>query len=138
LQNFLKGFDYLKTRKESNGNFGCVGFCWGRSISQSNSSTFFFSKKLPLHFMEGNQKPEEVSKIKGAVQLHYGGLDTRINEGIPAYEEALKKANIPYELYMYEGQNHAFHNDTSAARYNEAAAKLAWQRTIDFWKKYLQ
>jgi carboxymethylenebutenolidase len=137
LQNFLKGFDYLKTRKESNGNFGCVGFCWGGALA-NQIAVHSSLVKASVAFYGRQPKPEEVSKIKGAVQLHYGGLDTRINEGIPAYEEALKKANIPYELYMYEGQNHAFHNDTSAARYNEAAAKLAWQRTIDFWKKYLQ
>jgi len=71
------------------------------------------------------------------VQLHYGALDERINAGIAAYEEALKKNNIKYELYMYEGANHAFHNDTAPTRYNEAAAKLAWERTLDFWKKYL-
>jgi carboxymethylenebutenolidase len=80
---------------------------------------------------------EDVQKIKGAVQLHYGELDERINAGIPAYEEVLKKNNIPYELYIYPGVNHAFHNDTSPARYNEAAATLAWQRTLDFYAKHL-
>ena len=79
-----------------------------------------------------------MSKIKAAVQLHYGSLDERVNAGIPAYEEALKKNNIAYELYMYENVNHAFHNDTAPARYNEAAAKLAWQRTIEFFKKHVK
>jgi carboxymethylenebutenolidase len=85
------------------------------------------------------RQPEaaDVPKIKAAVQLHYAGLDERINAGIPAYEAAVKANNIPYELYLYEGVNHAFHNDTSAARYNEAAAKLAWERTLAFWKKHL-
>jgi carboxymethylenebutenolidase len=72
------------------------------------------------------------------VQLHYGGLDERVNAGIPAYEEALKKNNTRYELYIYEVVNHAFHNDTSAARYNEAAAKLAWSRTLDFFEKHVK
>ncbi|MGZ5287760.1 MAG: dienelactone hydrolase family protein, partial [Flavisolibacter sp.] len=68
----------------------------------------------------------------------YGGLDTRINEGMAAYEEALKKNNITYEQYVYEGVNHAFHNDTSSSRYNEKAAKLAWQRTMDFFDRHLK
>ena len=76
-------------------------------------------------------------KIKAAVQLHYAGLDERINAGIAVYEQALKAAGTSYELYMYENVNHAFHNDTSAARYNETAARLAWQRTMDFFKKHL-
>ena len=70
--------------------------------------------------------------------MHYGSLDENVNKGIPAYEEALKANKITYELYMYEGAQHAFHNDTSPARYNEAAAKLAWQRTLEFYTKYLK
>jgi carboxymethylenebutenolidase len=80
---------------------------------------------------------EEVPKIKAALQLHYAGKDERINAGIPAYEEALKAAKVSYELHMYPDVDHAFHNDTSTARYNEAAAKLAWGRTLEFFKKYL-
>jgi carboxymethylenebutenolidase len=79
----------------------------------------------------------DVPKIKGALQLHYAGNDERINAGIPAYEEALKAAKVDYELYTYPGVDHAFHNDTSTARYNEAAAKLAWDRTLQFWKAKL-
>ncbi len=78
------------------------------------------------------------AKIKGAVQLHYGGLDERVNAGIPPYDAALKSAGIPYELYLYEGANHAFHNDTAPTRYNKAAAELAWQRTIGFFEKTLK
>jgi carboxymethylenebutenolidase len=81
---------------------------------------------------------EDVPKIKAAVQLHYAGEDERVNAGMVAYEEALKKDNIRYEQYLYEGMQHAFHNDTSAARYNEAAAKLAWSRTLAFFEKYLK
>ena len=93
--------------------------------------------KAAVSFYGSQPKTEDVPKIKAAVQLHYAGLDERINAGIAAYEQALKNAGITYELYRYEGVNHAFHNDTSAARYNEAAAKLAWKRTLDFYKKYL-
>lgn len=137
LNNFLKGFDYLKSRNDSNGKMGCVGFCWGGGVA-NQIAVSSPDVKACVAFYGRQPKTEDVAKIKAAVQLHYAGLDTRINEGIPAYEEALKKANVQYELYMYEGQNHAFHNDTSAARYNETAAKLAWQRTIDFWTKYLK
>jgi carboxymethylenebutenolidase len=80
----------------------------------------------------------EVANIKAAIQLHYGALDERVNAGIVEYEEALKKNKVLYELYMYEGANHAFHNDTAPTRYNEAAAKLAWQRTMTFFTKYLK
>ena len=85
------------------------------------------------------RQPElsDVPKIKSAVQLHYAGLDTRINEGKDAYVEALNKAGVKNEVYVYPEVQHAFHNDTSAARYNEAAAKLAWGRTIGFFEKYL-
>jgi carboxymethylenebutenolidase len=80
----------------------------------------------------------DVPKIKAAIQLHYAGLDERINAGKDAYVDALKRNNIPYEVYVYEGMNHAFHNDTAPTRYNEAAAKLAWQRTLDFFAKYVK
>jgi carboxymethylenebutenolidase len=137
LQNFIKGFEYIKTRKDSNGAFGCVGFCWGGALS-NQLAVNMPDLKAAVAFYGRQADAADVPKIKSAVQLHYGGLDERINAGIPAYEEALKKAGVRYELYIYEGANHAFHNDTSTARYNEAAAKLAWQRTLDFYKKYLQ
>jgi carboxymethylenebutenolidase len=82
-------------------------------------------------------KAEDVPKIKSAVMLHYGGLDERVNAGIPAYEAALKENKINYNLYVYEGVNHAFNNKTAPTRYNEAAAKLAWGRTIGLFKEKL-
>ena len=137
LQNFIKGFDYLQTRKDYNGKAGCVGFCWGGGLS-NDLAVNVPTLKAAVAFYGRQPNAADVPKIKTAVQLHYGALDERINAGIPAYEEALKKAGVKYELYIYEGANHAFHNDTSAARYNEAAAKLAWKRTLDFFDKYLQ
>ena len=137
LANFMGAFDYLKNRKDYNGNVGCVGFCWGGGMSNSLAVNQPLLKAA-VAFYGKQPDAADVGKIKAAVQLHYAGLDTRVNEGIPAYKEALEKEKVNYELYMYEGVNHAFHNDTSAARYNEAAAKLAWQRTIDFFKKYLK
>jgi carboxymethylenebutenolidase len=132
LINFSKGFDYLKSRKDCNGFTGCVGFCWGGALV-NQLAVNVPDLKAAVAFYGRQADVADVPKIKAALQLHYAGLDERINAGIPAYEEALKKNNVKYELYLYEGVNHAFHNDTSGARYNEAAAKLAWKRTLDFW-----
>lgn len=137
LQNFIKVFDYLGTRKDSNGKFGCVGFCWGGAMANSLAVNVP-SLKAAVPFYGRQPAADEVSKIKAAIQMHYGGLDERVNAGIPAYEEALKKNNIPYEVYIYEGANHAFHNDTAPTRYNKEAAELAWKRTLDFFAKYLK
>lgn len=136
LTNFAKAFDYLKTRKDCNGSMGCVGFCWGGAMANSLAVTVP-SLKAAVAFYGRQPVAADVPKIKAAVQLHYGELDERVNAGIKDYEDALKANHKTYELYIYDGANHAFHNDTSAARYNEAAAKLAWQRTLDFFKKYL-
>jgi len=137
LQNFINVFEYLKTRKDCNGNFGCVGFCWGGAMSNSLAVNVP-QLKAAVAFYGRQAATEDVPKINAALQLHYGGLDERVNAGIPAFEEALKKNNKPYELFIYEGANHAFHNDTAPTRYNEAAAKLAWQRSMDFFKKHLK
>ncbi|MBW0161906.1 MAG: dienelactone hydrolase family protein [Sediminibacterium sp. Gen4] len=137
LINFSKGFDYLKSRKDCNGFTGCVGFCWGGALV-NQLAVNVPDLKAAVAFYGRQADVADVPKIKAALQLHYAGLDERINAGIPAYEEALKKNNVKYELYLYEGVNHAFHNDTSGARYNEAAAKLAWKRTLDFWAAHMK
>ncbi len=137
LQNFINVFDYLKTRKDFNGHAGCVGFCWGGAMA-NNLAVNVPQLKAAVAFYGRQPELTEVPKIKSAVQLHYAGLDERVNAGMQAYEEALKKAGIPYEQYVYEGAQHAFHNDTSEARYNETAAKLAWKRSLDFFSKYLK
>ena len=137
LQNFLKVFDYLPGREDCNGNIGCVGFCWGGAMANRlavNAPTL----KAAVAFYGSQPDPADVPKIKAAVQLHYAGLDERINANIASYEAALKAAGTRYELYMYDGVNHAFHNDTAPTRYNEAAAKLAWKRTLEFFAKYLK
>ncbi|WP_379092614.1 dienelactone hydrolase family protein [Pedobacter sp. UC225_65] len=133
LQNYLKGLEYLRNHKDGNGKTACVGFCWGGGMANKlavndpklNAAVAYYGAQV---------KAEDVSKIKASVMLHYGGLDERINAGIPAYEAALKQNKVDYQLFIYEGVNHAFNNDTSPTRYNEAAAKLAWQRTIDLFK----
>lgn len=96
------------------------------------------SLKAAVPFYGRQPKAEDVPKIKAALQLHYAENDQGVNAGIAAFEEALKNNKITYELYMYPGAQHAFHNDTAPSRYNEAAAKLAWQRTLEFFSKYLK
>jgi len=137
LQNFIKVFDYLPGRKDFNGKAGCVGFCWGGAMS-NNLAVNVPSLKAAVPFYGRQPKAEDVPKIKAALQLHYAEMDEGVNAGIAAYEEALKNNHITYELYRYPGAQHAFHNDTAPSRYNEAAAKLAWQRTLDFFAKHLK
>ena len=136
LNNFLKAFDYLKSRKDSNGKTGCVGFCWGGGLV-NQLAVHDPQLKAAVAFYGSQPKAEDVPKIKSAMQLHYGALDERIDAGIPAYEAALKAAGTKYELYVYEGANHAFHNDTAPTRYNEAAAKQAWERTLRLFRETL-
>ncbi len=136
VKNFINIFSYLKTRKDSNGKFGSVGFCWGGGMSNTLAVNVP-ELKAAVAFYGRQAAAADVPKIKASLQLHYASLDERINAGIAAYEKALKENKINYELHMYEGVNHAFHNDTAGNRYNEAAAMLAWQRTMDFFKKHL-
>lgn len=136
LQNYLLGLDYLRKHKDTNGKVGCVGFCWGGGMS--NKLAVNDPQLLAAVAYYGAQPAAaDVPKIKASVMLHYGGLDERINAGIPAYEAALKENGKDYKVYIYEGVNHAFNNNTSPTRYNEAAAKLAWGRTIGLFKQKL-
>lgn len=136
LQNYLKALDYLRARKDGNGKAGCVGFCWGGAMA--NNLAVSDPKLLAAVAYYGMQaKTEDVPRIQASIMLHYGGLDERVNAGIPVYEAALKENKKDYKLYVYEGVNHAFNNNTSPTRYNEAAAKLAWSRTINLFKQKL-
>lgn len=136
INNFAKAFDYARTRQESNNKFGCVGFCWGGAMA-NNLAVSVPDLRAAVPFYGRQPDATQVPKIKAELMLHYAGQDERINEGIPAYEEALKKAGIKYQLFVYEGAQHAFNNDTAPTRYNETAAKLAWSRTIQLFKEKL-
>ena len=136
LNNFLLGFEYLKSVKACNEKFGCVGFCWGGALA-NQLAVHQPELKAAVSFYGRQPEAVDVPKINAALQLHYAGTDERINSGISGYETALKASGKYYELFMYEGTQHAFHNDTAPTRYNEPAAKLAWSRTIDFFSKHL-
>jgi carboxymethylenebutenolidase len=127
---------YLKGRPDSNGKVGAIGFCWGGG-AVNNLAVNEPNLSAGIAYYGGQPKAEDVPKIQAAMMLHYGGLDERINAGIPAYEAALKQAAKTYEIYVYEGANHAFNNDTNAARYDKETADLAWSRTVGFLKKNL-
>lgn len=136
-QNFKNAFPYLATRKDYNGNVGCVGFCWGGAMSNTLAVNVP-QLKAAVAFYGRQPAAEDVPKIEAAIQLHYAGQDERVNAGMAAYEEALKANRVKYEQFLYEGTQHAFHNDTSAARYNETAAKLAWARTLAWFAEHLK
>jgi carboxymethylenebutenolidase len=127
---------YLKGHPNGNGKVGAVGFCWGGG-AVNNLAVNEPDLNAGVAYYGGQPKAEDVPKIRAALMLHYASLDERINAGIPAYEGALKGAGKTFEIHMYEGANHAFNNDTNAARYNKTAADQAWSRTVAFLKKHL-
>ncbi|MBS3649213.1 dienelactone hydrolase family protein [Pseudaminobacter sp. 19-2017] len=128
--------EFLKNQQDSNGKVGAVGFCWGGGTV--NDITVAAPDLAAAVAYYGRQpKAEDVAKIKAALLLHYAGMDDRINAGIDAYRMALEAAGKEFNIYVYEGAQHAFNNDTSEARYNKQAADLAWERTVAFLKEKL-
>jgi carboxymethylenebutenolidase len=135
LQDFIAGYETLKNHDESTGSVGVVGFCFGGWVSNMMAVRVpDLSASVP--FYGGQPSTEETAQIKAPLLLHFAGLDTRVNAGWPDYEKALKANDKSYNAYMYPEVNHGFHNH-STPRYDEAAAKLAWGRTIDFFKEKL-
>jgi carboxymethylenebutenolidase len=136
FEDFVASAAWLKARPECTGNIGAVGFCFG-GTTVNNLAVRLPDLGAAVSFYGRQPNAEDVAKIKAPLLLHYGSLDTRITDGWPAYEAALKSDHVTYTGYVYDGANHGFHNDTTP-RYDEAAATLAWQRTLDFFNKYLR
>jgi carboxymethylenebutenolidase len=135
-EDFIAAYEYLKKHPDCNGKVGVVGFCFGGGIAN------MMAVRVPdlaaaVPFYGSQPVAADVPKIKAPLMLHYASLDTRITEGWPAYETALKASGKKYQAFIYENVNHGFHNDTTP-RYDKAAAELAWKRTIDFFGENLK
>lgn len=136
-QNFVAAVKYLKTNPLCTGKVGCTGFCWGGAMTnQVAVNAPDLDAAVPYYGMQPSE--EDVKKIKAPIMAHYAGNDERIDAGIPAFEAALKKYGKEYQIFMYPGAGHAFNNDSNPERYNAEAAKLAWGRTIAFFKEKLR
>ncbi len=136
-QDFIAAAELLKSHPRSTGRVGVVGFCFGGGMANTLAVRMPDTIVAAVPFYGRQPAAEDVPRIKASLLLHYAELDRRINAGWPAYEEALKAAEVPYTAHVYKGVNHGFHNDTTP-RYDEAAAKLAWQRTIEFFNAQLR
>lgn len=136
LEDFIAAYEYLKSHKECNGYVGVVGFCFGGWISNM-MAVKIPDLKAAVPYYGGQPTKEEAEKVKTPLLLHYAGLDTRVNEGWPAYQEVLNKNKVENTAYFYPNVNHGFHNNTTP-RYDEAAATLSWTKTIDFFKAKLK
>lgn len=135
MNDFFAAVEFMQRHPEATGKVGITGFCYGGGVANAAAVAYpELACAVPFY---GRQAPiSDVPKINAPILLHYAQLDTRINEGWPAYEQALKANNKVYKAYIYPGVNHSFHND-STPRYDQAAAELAWQRTLDWFKLYL-
>jgi carboxymethylenebutenolidase len=136
FEDFVASVAWLKSRQDCTGKVGVVGFCFGGTMANR------LAVRLPdlaaaVPFYGRQPSTADAARIKSPLLLHYASLDTRVNAGWPAYEEALKANHVNYAAYMYEGVNHGFHNDTTP-RYDRAAAQLAWQRSLDFFNTWLR
>lgn len=136
-KNFVAAVKYLETHPNSNGKVGCTGFCWGGAMTNQVAVN---SPELDAAAPYYGRQPsaEDVARIKAPVMAHYAENDAGINAGIAAFEEALKKNNKEYQIFSYPGTGHGFNNDTNATRYNAEAAKLAWDRTVGFFREKLK
>lgn len=135
MNDFFNGIDFLMHHKASNGKVGITGFCYGGGVANA-AAVAFPELRAAVPFYGRQPKAEDVPRIKAPLLIHYAALDTRINEGWPAWEAALKANNKQYEAWIYPGVNHGFHND-STPRYDKAAADLAWDRTLGWFRRYL-
>jgi carboxymethylenebutenolidase len=137
VANAVASLNFLKAHGDGNGKVGATGFCWGGGMTNALAVAAGADLAAAAPYYGVQPAVADVPKIRARLLLHYAQNDDRINAGIPAYREALDKAGVKYELFIYEGTQHAFNNDTSAARYNKAAADLAWGRTVALFKEAL-
>jgi carboxymethylenebutenolidase len=135
MNDFFAAVEFLMQSDMTTGKIGITGFCYGGGVCNA-AAVAYPELGAAVPFYGRQPRAEDVSRIRAPLLLHYGELDTNVNQGWPAYEAALKAAGKTYEAHIYPGANHGFHND-STPRYDEAAAKLAWDRTIDWFKRYL-
>ena len=135
MNDFFAAVEFLMGHEGSTGNVGIVGFCYGGGVCNAAAGAYP-ELKAAVPFYGRQAASEDVPKIKASLLIHYAGLDERVNAGWPDYEAALKAAGTDYQAFIYEGVNHGFHND-STPRYDEAAAELAWGRTVEFFREKL-
>jgi carboxymethylenebutenolidase len=136
-EDFIAAARWLKSYPSSNGKLGAVGFCFGGGVVNMLAVNLGKDLSAGVPFYGSQPSAEDAQKVRTPLLIQYAGLDTRINDGGPAYEAILKANKVSCTAHTYEGANHGFHNDTTP-RYDEAAAKLAWKRTLNFFKKYLR
>ena len=137
IEDFLASANWLKSRPDGTGKLGAVGFCFGGGVVNQLAVRLGPDLAAGVPFYGAQPKPEETAKIKAPINAQYAELDARITDGWPAFDTALTQAGVTHEGHIYKGTNHGFHNDTTP-RYDEAAAKEAWQRTLDWFNKYLK
>jgi carboxymethylenebutenolidase len=136
-EDFVAAAQWLKARPDSSGKLGAVGFCFGGGVVNTLAVRLGDGMAAGVPFYGAQPKAEDVAKIKAPINAQYGGLDERINAGWPAFDKALTDAKVAHEGHIYAGANHGFHNDTTP-RYDEKAAKEAWDRTLAWFNKYLR
>jgi carboxymethylenebutenolidase len=136
-EDFLAAANWLKARPDSTGKLGAVGFCFGGGVVNQLAVRMGGDLAAAVPFYGGQPNAADTAKIKAPLMAQYGELDTRITSGWPDFNAALTAAKVPHEGFIYTGANHGFHNDTTP-RYDDAAAKLAWQRTLEWFNKYLR
>jgi carboxymethylenebutenolidase len=137
-EDFVAAAKWLKSRSDCTGKIGVTGFCYGGTTSNTLAVRLGADLGAAVPFYGGVPPAEDIPKIKAAILVHHGELDTRLASTWPAYDMALKAANVPHEGYIYPGAVHGFNCDATPERYNKAAADLAWQRTIDWFNKYVR